>query len=79
MSEAERPIDLDEYVKLIGTEPNFWWTLSLGNHLNLLDEALERLDEQATEIERLRVHVKYLEQFVRHFFEVASDVGGKHD
>ena len=37
-------MNLDEY--LASSDPNIFWKLSCGDHLNLLEEALERLDNK---------------------------------
>ena len=43
---------LSEY--LVEGDPNKFWRLSSGEHLNLLDEALDRVEKAAAEVDRLK-------------------------
>ena len=44
---------LDEYLK--DTDPNTFWKLSCGEHENLLDEAIERIEELEKQNKKLKV------------------------
>ena len=44
---------LDEYLK--DTDPNTFWKLSCGEHENLLDEAIERIEELEKQNKKLKL------------------------
>jgi len=44
---------LDEYLK--DTDPNMFWKLSCGEHENLLDEAIERIEELEKQNKKLKL------------------------
>jgi hypothetical protein len=36
---------LDEFITQYEQDDNVWWTLGSGDHMNLFDDALERIEE----------------------------------
>jgi len=48
---------LDEYLK--DTDPNTFWKLSCGEHENLLDEAIERIEELEKQNKKLKAEVRF--------------------
>lgn len=38
-------MNLQEYKEQSARDPNLWWRLSSGEHLNLFEEALDRIEE----------------------------------
>jgi len=45
---------LDEFRKAYEADDNLWWMLQSGDHMNLFDQALERIDELEAEWDRSR-------------------------
>jgi len=45
---------LDEFIAAFEEDPNLWWRISTGHHLNLLEAAIDRIEELEAEVKRLR-------------------------
>lgn len=51
MSDVTPP--LDEFLARFEEDDNEWWTLSCGHHLNLFEDAVERMQEAERILARL--------------------------
>lgn len=51
---------LVSFVPLYKRSDNEWWKLSSGDHMNLFDEALDRIDALVAERDRLRAAAQYV-------------------
>jgi hypothetical protein len=36
--------DFDQFVAVYAEDDNWWWRIGCGHHMNLFDEAIERID-----------------------------------
>lgn len=52
MSEPTPP--LDEFLAKYRADDNVWWALDSGDHMNLFDEALDRLEAAEAAVARVR-------------------------
>lgn len=54
---SEPTPSLEEFRASVAKDDNYFWRLSDGGHQNLLDEALDLLDERETEIKNLKSYI----------------------
>lgn len=45
---------LDDFLELQDRDPNAWWHLGSGEHLNLFEEAVDRMEDAEEELDNLR-------------------------
>ena len=43
---------LDEFIAAFEEDPNLWWRISTGHHLNLLEAAIDRISLERHELSR---------------------------
>jgi hypothetical protein len=54
MTEDIHTMSLDNYIRGSETDPNLFWRLDCGDHMNLLDEAIDRIEDLQEEIAVLK-------------------------
>jgi len=55
-------MNLAEYLEAEKDDSNAFWRLSSGDHLNLLEEAVDEIERLKLEIEWLRWHIEYISE-----------------
>jgi hypothetical protein len=50
---ADFAMSLDNYIRESETDPNLFWRLDCGDHMNLLDAAIDRIEELEARIEKV--------------------------
>jgi len=47
---------LDEFIKAYEADDNIWWVIGCGHHMNLMDAAIERIEELERELKARDAH-----------------------
>lgn len=59
-------MNLDEYREKSKNNHNLFWTLQSGEHQNLLDEAIDKIDELTAENARLKDQINNLQDILNY-------------